>query len=473
MDKFTNRDFKAAFNVFKNETFHLGSKLASRVINQSLSINRYKGGFWVGMTIVEKILAAHCGKDVVRPGEIENIKLDFVVGNEAPCVLTINEFYRMGCKKVFDKNKVAIVPDHMTPNRGIPEAETCKLVREFSRKMELKHYYEVGQGGGVSHVIIPEKGLVGAGDVVIGADSHTCTYGALNCFATGMGSTDMLSGLVLGEVWMRVPETIRVVFHGKLRPGIVGKDLILFLIGQIGVEGARYKALEFAGEALGDLSMDSRLSLANMTVEAGAKCGIFEPDQRTIDYLNERCERPYTLTYPDPDAVYDKVLEFDVSDLEPQVALPHQPENVVPVSKASGKDIPLDQVFLGSCSSARIEDLHMAADILRGRKVNPRLRMVVIPGSQAVYLQALADGTLATLVEAGAAVCTPTCGPCGGRNMGVLASGERCASTSPRNFKGRMGHMDSEVYLVGAPVAAASAVLGYLGTPEDVERSGL
>ncbi len=425
----------------------------------------------MGMTIVEKILAAHCGKEMVRPGEIENIKVDFVVGNEAPCVLTIQDFYRMGAKKVFDPDRVAIVPDHLTPNRGIPEAETCKFVREFVTKTGIKHYFEVGQAGGVSHVIIPEKGLVGAGDVVIGADSHTCTYGALNCFATGMGSTDTLSALVLGEVWMRIPETIKIVFNGKLRPGIVGKDLILFLIGKIGVEGARYKALEFSGEALRDLGMDSRLSLANMTVEAGAKCGIFEPDDVTKAYLNAHCKRPFTLIHPDPDAIYEQVLEFDVSDLEPQVALPHQPENVVPVSKANGKDIPLDQVFIGSCSSGRMEDLHLAAEIVRGRKVHPNVRFVVIPGSQEVYIKAAKDGTLATLAEAGAAVCTPTCGPCGGRNTGVLASGERCASTSPRNFKGRMGHMESEVYLVGARVAAASAILGYLGTPEELEGS--
>ncbi len=425
----------------------------------------------MGMTIVEKILAAHCGKEMVRPGEIENIKVDFVVGNEAPCVLTIQDFYRMGAKKVFDPDRVAIVPDHLTPNRGISEAETCKFVREFVKKTGIKHYYEVGQAGGVSHVIIPEKGLVGAGDVVIGADSHTCTYGALNCFATGMGSTDTLSALVLGEVWMRIPETIKIVFNGKLRPGIVGKDLILFLIGNIGVEGARYKALEFSGEALRDLSMDSRLSLANMTVEAGAKCGIFEPDDVTKAYLNSHCQRPFTLVYPDSDAVYEQVLEFDVSDLEPQVALPHQPENVVPVSKANGKQIALHQVFIGSCSSGRMEDLHLAAEIVRGRKVHPNVRFVVIPGSQEVFAKASRDGTLATLVEAGAAVCTPTCGPCGGRNTGVLASGERCASTSPRNFKGRMGHMESEVYLVGARVAAASAILGYLGTPEELEGS--
>ncbi len=426
----------------------------------------------MGMTIVEKILAAHCGKERVRPGEIENIKLDFVVGNEAPCVLTVQDFYRMGATKVFDPDRVAIVPDHLTPNRGIPEAETCKFIREFVKKTGIRHYFEVGQAGGISHVIIPEKGLVGAGDAVIGADSHTCTYGALNCFTTGMGSTDALSAFVLGEVWMRIPETIKVVFNGKLRPGIVGKDLILFLIGKIGVEGARYKSLEFSGTALKDLSMDSRFSLANMTVEAGAKCGIFEPDDVLEAYLKAHCKRPYKLVYPDKDAEYEQVLEYDLSDMEPQVAMPHQPENVVPVSKArlaDGGRVTLAQSFIGSCGSGRMEDLHLAAEIVKGRKVHPDLRFIVIPGSQEVFSAASRDGTLATLVDAGAAVCTPTCGPCGGRNTGVLASGERCVSTSPRNFKGRMGHMESEVYLAGARVAAASAILGYIGTPEELQ----
>jgi 3-isopropylmalate/(R)-2-methylmalate dehydratase large subunit len=420
------------------------------------------------MTMAEKILATHCGKDRVVPGEIENIKIDLVIGNEAPCVLTIQDFYRMGCKKVFDREKVIIVPDHLTPNRGISEAETCKFIREFSRKMEIKNYFEVGQDSGICHVIVPDKGLIAPGEVAIGADSHTCTYGALGAFATGMGSTDMLSGIVLGEVWMRIPSTLRVVFTGKLPQGITGKDLVLYLIGKIGIEGARYKAIEFAGEALCDLSMDSRFCMANMSVEAGAKCGLFEPDERTQEYLDIHCHRPYLICRPDSGAEYDQVLEINVSGLEPQVAMPHLPENVIPVNSANGKNIPLDQVFIGSCAGGRLEDLRIAADILRGRKANQRLRLIIIPGSQAVYRQALKEGLMDTLVESGAAVCTPTCGPCGGRNTGVLASGERCASTSNRNFKGRMGHMESEIYLVGPAVAAASAVLGYLATPSEL-----
>jgi 3-isopropylmalate/(R)-2-methylmalate dehydratase large subunit len=423
----------------------------------------------MGMTMVEKILASHCGKEKVVPGEIHNIKIDLVVGNEAPSVLTIQEFYRMGCTKVFDEEKIVIVPDHLTPNRGIEEAETCKFVREFARKMKIKNYFEVGQDSGISHVIIPERGLVGAGDVVIGADSHTCTYGALGVFATGMGSTDMLSGIVLGEVWMRIPSTLKVIFKGKLSKGIVGKDLILFLIGKIGIEGARYKSLEFSGEAIESLSMDSRFCMANMSIEAGAKCGIFCLDDVSKAYLDEHCVKPYTAYTSDNDADFEQVLEFDVSDLGPQVALPHLPENVVPVRSITEKKIALDQVFIGSCASGRVEDLRIAAEILKGRKVNKNLRLIVIPGSQRVYREALKEGYLDVLVESGAAVCTPTCGPCGGRNTGILASGERCASTSNRNFKGRMGHMQSEVYLVGPGVAAASAVAGYLTEPGELD----
>jgi 3-isopropylmalate/(R)-2-methylmalate dehydratase large subunit len=424
----------------------------------------------MGMTMVEKILAAHCGKEKVSPGEIHNIKIDLVVGNEAPSVLTIQDFYRMECKKVFDREKVVIVPDHLTPNRGIEEAETCKFVREFARKMDIKHYFEVGQDSGISHVIIPEKGLVAAGDVAIGADSHTCTYGALSAFATGMGSTDMLSGIVLGEVWMRIPPTVKVVLSGKRPKNIVGKDLILHLIGKIGIEGARYKALEFTGSALETLSMDSRFCMANMSIEAGAKCGIFEPDTISETYLAQHCSRPYTFYKSDADADYDQIIEIDVSDLRPQVALPHLPENVVPIHDVAGKNIPLDQVFIGSCASGRLEDLCIAASIVKGKKVNKNLRLIVIPGSQRVYREALRAGYIDTLVESGAAVCTPTCGPCGGRNTGILASGERCASTSNRNFKGRMGHMQSEIYLVGPGAAAASAIAGYLTEPDGAEQ---
>ncbi len=426
-----------------------------------------KGAIIMGYTMAEKILAAHCGRDYVKPGQYINVDVDFIVGNEAPSVMTIREFYNLKCDRVFNNERIAIVPDHVAPNKDVAAAEICKTVREFAYRYNITNYFEVGRMG-ISHVIVPEKGLVGAGDVVIGADSHTCTYGALGAFATGMGATDMLCAMVLGEIWMKVPETMKIVYHGKLPKGIVGKDLILFTIGKIGIEGARYKAIEFTGEALDDLSMDSRFTMANMTVEAGAKCGMFVPDEKTIEYMDERCVRPYKIYKPDDDAVYEQVLEFDVSNLEPQVALPHLPENVKPIGEVRKDRIHLDQVFIGSCTNGRMEDLRIAADILRGRSVSSRTRLIVIPGSQEIYLSAVKEGIITALVEAGAAVSTPTCGACVGTHMGVLAEGEVCASTTNRNFEGRMGHKDSRVYLVGPAVAAASAILGYLAAPEEV-----
>ena len=418
----------------------------------------------MGFTMAEKILAAHCGRAGVKAGEYINAKVDFVVGNEGTSALAIRKFNELGCDRVFDKDRISIITDHSVPNNTIESAEICKICREFSRKYELTNTFEVGRLG-ISHVIVPDKGLVGAGDVVVGADSHTCTYGALGAFATGMGSTDMLYAMVFGETWMRVPETVKLVFKGKLPEGIVGKDLILYAIGRIGIEGANYKSIEFCGEALEALSMDSRFTMANMAVEAGAKAGMFVPDEKTLAYLEGRCRRPYTVYRPDADAAYERVVEFDVSGLEPQVAVPDLPENVKPVGEVEKERVRLDQVFLGSCTNGHLEDLRIAAKILQGRSVHERTRMIVIPGSQEIYLEALKLGYIQTLIEAGAAVCTPTCGPCVGRHMGLLAAGEVCASTTNRNFSGRMGHKDSKVYLVGPAVAAASAVAGYIVSP--------
>lgn len=420
--------------------------------------------------MAEKILAVHSGKERVVPGEIINAKIDLLMANEMPTVLSFTDFRRLGCKKVFDRERIVLVADHLSPNHAVPEAETCKFMREAVREYGIRHYYEVGQDGGIAHVFIPDKGLVGPGDLVIGADSHTCTYGALGALSTGVGSTDMLYGLIFGEAWLKVPKTMRINYSGILPKGITGKDLILYTIGQIGVDGATYQSIEFGGEAVRQLSMASRFTMSNMAVEAGAKCGMFEPDDITEEYLRGRCRWPYSVVRPDPDATYETVLEIDVTGMEPQVSLPHLPENTVPISKLQGaKRVMLDQVFIGACTNGRLEDLQIAADILRGKKVNPRLRLIVIPGSQAIYLEAIQSGVIAVLAEAGAAVCTSCCGACGGRNTGVLAAGEKCAATTNRNFRGRMGSMESEVYLVSPAVAAASSIAGYIASPEEVQ----
>ena len=417
-------------------------------------------------TMAEKILAAHCDKDHVKPGEYINVKVDFVIGNEGPSRLAIEEFRRLGCDRIFDKERVLIVTDHSVPNKSVDSAEVVKICREFSCQYDLPHFYEVGRLG-ISHVMVPERGFVGAGDIVIGSDSHVCTYGALGSFATGMGSTDMLNAMVFGDIWMRVPETFKITYQGKPGKYVGGKDLILMLISKIGIDGATYKALEFVGEALSDLSMDSRFTLANMSIEAGAKCGMFVPDEKTIQYM-ERCVRPYTIYKPDPDAVYEREIELDVAGMEPLVAVPHLPENVKPVSEVEREGVRVDQVFIGSCTNGRLEDIEIAAALLKGRSVHKKTRMIVIPGSQDVYLQALKAGYIETLIEAGVAVGTPSCGPCVGGHMGVLASGEVCASTTNRNFQGRMGSKDSEVYLMGPAVAAASAVTGYITSPSSL-----
>lgn len=416
------------------------------------------------MTLAEKILAAHSGNNKVSPGEFINVKTDLVLSNDITAPIAIKEFNRLDVSKVFDPQKIVMVPDHFCPNKDIQSAEQAKMIREFAHKHNLI-YFEVGEMG-IEHVILPEKGLVLPGEVVAGADSHTCTYGALGAFATGMGSTDIAVAMATGEIWMKVPPTIKFVFHGKPGKWVGGKDLILYTIGMIGVDGALYSAMEFAGEAIAALSMDGRFTMANMAIEAGGKAGIFCVDNKTRAYLKGRTTRKYTEYKPDSDANYASVIEYDAAEIEPQVAFPHIPSNTRPLSKVG--NIPIDQVIIGSCTNGRLDDLRLAARILKGRKVNPNLRCIVIPGSQKVYLDAMKLGLIETFIKAGAAVSTPTCGPCLGGYMGVLAAGERCVSTTNRNFAGRMGHIKSEIYLANPAVAAASAISGRIASPEEV-----
>ncbi|MFO8009228.1 MAG: 3-isopropylmalate dehydratase large subunit [Dehalococcoidia bacterium] len=416
------------------------------------------------MNIVEKILASHAGKSQVWPGELIDVQVDLVLSNDITAPIAITEFEKIGATRVFDPDKVVMVPDHFVPNKDIPSAEQARRLREFARKHGIV-YFEVGEMG-IEHVLLPEKGLVLPGDVIIGADSHTCTYGALGAFSTGMGSTDIASAMATGEIWMKVPPTIRFVYHGKTRKWVGGKDLILYTIGDIGVDGALYSAMQFEGEAIDSLSIDGRFSMANMAIEAGAKAGIFRVDQTTIDYVKPRAGRGFTVVEPDPDADYEKVIEYDVSQIEPQIAFPSLPSNTRPVSQAG--NIGIDQAVIGSCTNGRLSDLLLASEVLKGRKVHEAIRCIIIPGSQQVYLDALRMGIIETFIEAGAVVSTPTCGPCLGGYMGILAEGEKCISTTNRNFVGRMGHIDSEVYLSNPAIAAASAVLGRIGSPEEL-----
>ncbi|MCX6000913.1 MAG: 3-isopropylmalate dehydratase large subunit [Chloroflexi bacterium] len=416
------------------------------------------------MTLAEKIIAAHAGKTTVMPGDLVNVSVDVILSNDITAPIAIKEFHRIGVKKVFDRHKIVMVPDHFVPNKDILSAEQAKMMREFALEQGLV-YFEVGEMG-IEHVLLPERGLVLPGDVVIGADSHTCTYGALGAFATGMGSTDIAAAMACGEIWMKVPPTIKFVYHGALGTWVGGKDLILHTIGDIGVDGAIYAAMEFTGEVIDGLSMDGRFTMANMAIEAGAKAGIFRVDKRALAYVQPRAKHPYRVYEPDEGSQYAKVIEYDVSCLEPQVALPHLPSNSKPVSQVG--DIRIDQVVIGSCTNGRLDDLQMAARILKGRKVHSGVRCIVIPGTQQIYLEALRKGLISAMVSAGAVVSTPTCGPCLGGHMGVLAAGERCVSTTNRNFVGRMGSPKSEVYLAGPAVAAASAVLGRIASPEEV-----
>jgi 3-isopropylmalate/(R)-2-methylmalate dehydratase large subunit len=419
----------------------------------------------MGMTMVEKIIAAHTDNDTVKPGQIVNARVDVVLGNDVTAPVAIKEFHKIGVEKVFDKERVVLVPDHFTPNKDIKSAEHAKMVRDFAREQGLTYYFEVGQMG-IEHCLLPEKGLTLPGEIVIGADSHTCTYGALNAFATGVGSTDIAAAMATGYLWFKVPPTIKFVYTGKLNPWVSGKDLILYTIGNIGVDGALYKAMEFSGEVISNLSMDGRMTISNMAIEAGGKCGLMACDAKTREYLKDRAVRDYTPYDSDPDAVYEKVIEYDVSKIEPQVAFPHLPENTRGVSEAG--QVKIDQSVIGSCTNGRIEDLRIAARILEGNQVHPDVRCIVFPGTQEVYKQAIKEGLMEIFIDAGVAVSTPTCGPCLGGHMGILAKGERAISTTNRNFVGRMGHPESEVYLSNPAVAAASAIKGYIAHPEEV-----
>lgn len=419
----------------------------------------------MGMNMTEKILARHAGRGSVAAGELITCTLDMVLANDITAPPGIKELEKIG-RPPFDNTKIALVPDHFTPNKDIKTAALTKIVRDFARKYHIVHYFEVGQDAGIEHVILPDKGLVGPGMLTIGADSHTCTYGAVNSFATGVGTTDLAVAMATGEAWFKVPAAIQVELKGQKPKYVNGKDVILTLIGEIGVDGALYQALEFAGPGVAELSMTDRFTIANMAIEAGGKNGIFPFDERTRAYVEGRMKMTYEPVAPDPDATYVRTIGIDLSRLEPVVAFPHLPGNTKRVSEIG--EIPIQQVVIGSCTNGRLEDLAIAADILQGQKVHPNVRCIVIPGSQQVYLDAMAAGYLQIFVEAGAAVSTPTCGPCMGGHMGILAAGERCVSTTNRNFRGRMGHVDSEVYLAGPHVAAASAVLGRIAAPEEV-----
>jgi len=417
------------------------------------------------MTITEKILAEHAGLREVEPGQLINAKADLLLANDITAPIAIEEFRRVGAVKVFDPAKIALIPDHFAPNKDIPSAQQCLLMRNFAKEQNILHYYEVGEMG-IEHALLPEQGIVLPGDLVIGADSHTCTYGALGAFSTGVGSTDFAAAMITGEAWFRVPETIKIVYQGKRRPWVDGKDLILHTIGRIGVDGALYKAMEFTGETISNLPMDSRLTMANMAIEAGGKNGIIAPDRITKDYVQSRAKRPYKFHYSDSDARYSQILEIDVSRIEPQVAFPHLPSNVKPISAAG--NVSIDQAVIGSCTNGRLDDLRAAARVLKGKKRAPFVRLIIIPATQEIYRQAMKEGLLEIFLDARAVISTPTCGPCLGGYMGVLGKGERAVTTTNRNFVGRMGHPESEVYLAGAAVAAASAVLGRLGSPEEL-----
>lgn len=419
----------------------------------------------MGMTMTQKILAAHAGLNSVTAGQLIKSKLDMVLGNDITSPVAIKEFKKVGVDKVFDKNKIAIVPDHFTPNKDIKSAEQVKVCREFSKKMGIVNFFEVGQMG-VEHALLPEKGLVVPGDVVIGADSHTCTYGALGAFSTGIGSTDMAAGMATGEAWFKVPEAIKFVLKGKPQKWVGGKDVILHIIGMIGVDGALYKSMEFTGDGVSSLSMDDRFAMANMAIEAGGKNGIFEVDEKTLAYVKEHSVRTYEVFKADEDAVYSEVYEIDLATIKPTVAFPHLPENARTIDNVG--DVKIDQVVIGSCTNGRIEDMRVAAEVLKGRKVHENVRCIIIPATQKIWRQAMNEGLFDIFIEAGAAVSTPTCGPCLGGHMGILAKGERAVATTNRNFVGRMGHPESEVYLAGPAIAAASAVAGKIAGPDQI-----
>lgn len=417
------------------------------------------------MTITEKILADHAGVDRLEPGEIVRVKVDGLLANDVTAPGAIEQFKLTGSKKVFDPERVFLVPDHFAPSRDIPSAEQCKILREFAYQQGITHYFEVGRMG-IEHVLLPEEGLVLPGDLIIGADSHTCTYGALGAFSTGVGSTDLGVAMALGEIWLKVPVSLKFEINGELKPWVRGKDIILYIIGEIGVDGALYKAMEFTGETIKKLSLDSRFTITNMAIEAGAKNGIIAPDAKTLDYVKPRARREFKTYFSDPDAKYERVFQISAEEIDLQVAFPSLPSNTRSVYLVN--EVKVDQVVIGSCTNGRLEDLRIAAAILKGKKIHPKTRLLVFPATQRIYLQAIKEGLIETFVEAGAAVSTPTCGPCLGGHSGVLASGERALATTNRNFIGRMGDPKSEVYLSGSAVAAASAVAGQIVPPEEV-----
>ncbi len=419
----------------------------------------------MGMTITEKILAAHCGKKSVQPGELIQSKVDIALANDITAPLAIKQFKKLKAKKVFDSKKIVLIPDHFTPNKDIKSAEQCKMLRSFVYEQKIEHYYEVGRGG-IEHALLPEKGIVLPGDVVIGADSHTCTYGALGAFSTGVGSTDFAAAMVTGKCWFRIPETIKFIYKGKLKKWVSGKDLILYTIGDIGVDGALYCAMEFSGEVIKKISMADRMTMCNMAIEAGGKSGVIQPDDTTIEYIEARAERPYEVFTGDKDVKYKEIHEYNCSKIEPQVAFPNLPSNTRPISEVG--EVFIDQAVIGSCTNGRIEDLRIAAQVLKKKKAHPYVRLIVFPATQSIYKQAIKEGLINIFIDAGAAVSTPTCGPCLGGHMGVLAEGERAIATTNRNFSGRMGHLRSEVYLSNPAVAAASAIAGKIVSPEEI-----
>lgn len=421
----------------------------------------------MGMTMTQKILAAHAGLEQVVPGQLIRAKLDMVLGNDITSPVAIKEFDKAGFTGIFDQKKISLVMDHFAPNKDIKAAEQCKVSREFAKKMGIVNYFDVGEMG-IEHALLPEKGLVCAGELIIGADSHTCTYGALGAFSTGVGSTDMAAGMATGEGWFKVPSAIKFNLTGALNEWVSGKDVILHIIGMIGVDGALYKSMEFSGEGLKSLSMDDRLCMANMAIEAGAKNGIFAVDERTIAYMEGRVNRPYTVYEADPDAEYEQVIEINLSEVKPTVAFPHLPENTKTIDAVG--EVVIDQVVIGSCTNGRLEDMEVAAKLLKGRHVAKGVRAIVIPATQKVYMESMKRGYLETFIEAGCAVSTPTCGPCLGGHMGILAAGERAVATTNRNFVGRMGHVESEVYLASPAVAAASAVTGKISDPRELMK---
>ena len=427
----------------------------------------------MGMTLTEKILARHAGLDRVEPGQIINATVDLVLANELSAAVAIGVMRGMkGATKVFDRDKIALVEDHFVPAKDAQSAKLAKLMKDFAAEQEITHFFDVGRGG-IEHVVLPEEGLVAPGELIVGGDSHTCTYGALGAFATGMGSTDIAAAFVLGEVWLKVPATIKIVYTGELQPMVYAKDLMLRTVGELGIDGATYRAIEYHGSTVDNLSITGRFTMANMAIEAGAKNGIFHADEKAVAFVKERTHRPFTVERADADAAYERVIAIDVSALEPQVACPHTPDNVHPISQVTREDVNVDQVFIGSCTNGYIEDLRIVAKILEGKRISPKVRVIVNPGSQKVWMQAATEGILTTLAAAGCAVNTPGCGACFGGHMGTLGDGERAISTTNRNYVGRMGSPKAEVYLASPATCAASALTGKITDPRVLELAGV